>query len=151
MPGTSDRFFKNCSVNIKIAHFTSKSLIFVLCPGSGCILFAHWINQCQFGYRTTSARKIYYFGNTKSNFGVMPGITNRFFKNSSILIKIAHLTSKSLIFVLCSRSGCLHFVYYLNQYQFGYKRSSAHKILYFSNNKCSFCVMPGIPEWIFKN
>ena len=104
MPGTSDRFFKNCSVNIKIAHFTSKSLIFVLCPGPGCLLFTHWITQCQFGYKRSSAHKILYFGNTKCNFDVMPRNSDRFFKNSSVNIKISHLTSKSLIFVLCQGS-----------------------------------------------
>ena len=132
---TCDRFFKSCSFNIKIAHLTSKSLIFVLCPGSGCILFAHWINQCQFGYKTSSAHRISYFSNTKCNFGVMPGTSDRFFKNSSVNIKISHLTSKSLIFVLCPGSGCLHIAHWINQYHFGYKMSSVYRILYISNTK----------------
>ena len=151
MPGINDRFFKNCSIDIKIAHFTSKSLIFVLCPGSGCILFAHKLNQCHFGYKTSSTHKISYFGNTKCNFGVMPGTSNRFFKNCSVFIKIAQLTSKSLIFVLCPGSGCLHFAHKLNQCQFGYKTSSTHRISYFSNTKCDFGVMPGTSDRIFKN
>ena len=101
----NDRFSKNCSVNIKIAHYTSKSLIFVLCPGSECILFSHSINQCQFGYKTPSAHRISYFNNINHNLCVMPGTSDRFFKNCSIDIKIAHFTSKSLIFVLCPGPG----------------------------------------------
>ena len=109
MPCTSDRFFKNYSLNIKISHLTSKSLIFVLCHGSGCLHFAHWINQCQLGFKRSSARRILYFSNTKCNFIALPVICDRFFKMCSVNIKITHLTSKSLIFVSCSGSGYLHF------------------------------------------
>ena len=101
MPGTSDRFFKNYSVNIKITHLTSKSLNFVLCMGYGYVNFARWINQCQFGYKRSSAHRILYFTNTKCNFEAFPGTCDRFFKICSVNIKIAHLISKSLIFVLC--------------------------------------------------
>ena len=81
MPGTSDLFSKNYSIYIKINHFTSKLLIFVLCPGSGCILFAHWVNQYQFAHRKSSAQKILYFSNIKCGFGVMSGTSDRFLKN----------------------------------------------------------------------
>ena len=109
MHGISNGFFKNYSIDIKITHLTSKSYVFVLCSGSGYLYFTHCINQCQFGYRTSSAHRILYFGNSKCNFGVMPGTSDRFFKNCSVNIKITHFTSKSLIFVLCPGSGYLHF------------------------------------------
>ena len=128
IPGTSDLFFKNYSVNIKIAYLTSKSLIFVLCLGSGYVHFAHWINQYQIGYKISSVHRFSYVSNTKCNFGAMPGTSYRFFKNYSVKIKIAHLTSKSLIFVLCLGSGYPHFAHWINQCQFGYKRSSSHRI-----------------------
>ena len=81
MPGINDRFFKNYSVNIKTAHLTSKSLIFVLCQGSGCLFFSHVITQCRFGYKISLVREIYYFSNLKCNFGVIPGTSDQFFKN----------------------------------------------------------------------
>ena len=109
MPGTSDLFIKNYSVNIKIAYLTSKSLIFVLCLRSGDVHITHWINQSQFGYKMSSVHRILYFSNTKCNFLAFPGTYDRFFKICSVNIKIFHLTSKSLIFVLCSGSGYLHF------------------------------------------
>ena len=111
MHWTSDRFLKNYSINIKIAQLTSKSLILLLCSGSGYLHFARWINQCQFGYKMSSMHRISYFSNTKCNFGAIPRTSDRFFKNYSVNIKIAHLTSKSLIFVLCLGSGYLHFAY----------------------------------------
>ena len=128
MHWTSDRFLNNYSINIKIPHLRSKSLIFVLCSGSGYLHFAHWTNQCQFGYKRSYLHRISYFSNTKCHFGVNPRTSDRIFKNYSVNIKIARLTSKSLIFVLCTGSGCLHFAHWINQYQFGYKRSSVHKI-----------------------
>ena len=121
MHWTSDRFSKNCSVNIKIHHLTSKSLIFVFCSGSGYLHFAHWINQCQFGYRMSSMHRISYFSNKNYNFRAMPGTSDRLFKKYSVNIKIALLTSKSLIFVLCSGSGYPQFAQWINQCQFGYK------------------------------
>ena len=148
---TCDLFFKSCSVNIKIAHLTSKSLIFVLCLGSGYLHFAHWINQCQFGYKRSSAHRISYFSNTKCNFVPFPGTCDWFFKSCSVNIKITHLTSKSLIFVLCSGSGYLHFAHWINQCQFGYKMSSMHRISYFRNTKCNFGAMPGTSDQFFKN
>ena len=150
MTGTSDRFLKNCSVNIKIALLTSKKLIFVLCSGSGYLHFAYWINQCQFGHRTSSMHKISYFSNTKCNFGVMPGTSDRFFKNCSIDIKIAHFTSKSLIFVLCPGPGWLLFAHWINQCQFGYRTSSMHETWCHGITKCNFGVMPRINDRIFK-
>ena len=99
IPWTSDRFFKNYSIDIKIAHFTWKALMFVVCQGSGCILIVHWINQCQLCHRASSTHKILYFSNTKRYFGVITWINDRFLKNYSIHIKITHFTSKSLIFV----------------------------------------------------
>ena len=101
MHWTSDRFLKNCSVNIKIPNFTSKLLIFVFCSGSGYLHFEHWINQCQFDYKMSSMHRISYFSNTKCNFGAITGTSDLFFKNYSVNIKIAHILSKSLIFVLC--------------------------------------------------
>ena len=80
MHWTSDRFFLSCSVNIKIAHLTSKSLIFMLCLGSGYLHITHWINQCQFGYKMSSVHRISYFSNNKCNLGVMTGTSNRFSK-----------------------------------------------------------------------
>ena len=113
---TSDRFLKNCSVNIKITHLKSKSLIFVLCSRSGCLHFAYYLNQYQFGYKRSSAHKILYFSNNKCSFLAMHRTYDRFFKNNSVNIKITHLTTKSLIFVLCRRSGYLHFAHWINQY-----------------------------------
>ena len=81
----------------------------MLCSGSGCLHFAHWINQYQFGYKMSSVHRISYFSHTKCNFGAMPGTSDQFFKNYSVNIKITHLTSKSLIFVLCMGSGYLIF------------------------------------------
>ena len=118
---TSYRVFKNYSVNIKIAHLTSNSLIFVLCMGSGYLHFAHWINQCQFGYKMSSMHRISYFSNKNCNFRAMPATSDRLFKKYSVNIKIALLTSKSLIFVLCSGSGYPQFAQWINQCQFGYK------------------------------
>ena len=88
MPGTSDRFFKNYSVNIKIAHLTSKSLIFVLCSGSGYLQFAHWINECQFGYKKSSAHTISYFSKAKCSFGVMIGTRFDFSKIHQLTLKV---------------------------------------------------------------
>ena len=143
MTGISDRFLKNCSVNIKIALLTSKSLIFVLCSGSGYPQFAQWINQCQFCYKMWSMYTFSYFSNTKCNFGAIPGTSDLFFKNYSVNIKIAYLTSKSYIFVLCSGSGYVHFAHWINQYHFGYKMSSVYRILYISNTKWNFLALPG--------
>ena len=122
------RFFKNCSVNIKITHLTSKSLIFVLCHGSVYLHLAQLINQCQFGYKMSSVDRILYFSNTKCDFLGFPGTYDRFFKCCSVNIKIAHLTVKSLIFVLCLGSGYLHITHWINQCQFCQKRSSVHRI-----------------------
>ena len=128
MPWNSDRFLKNFSVTIKNVHLTLKSLIFGLCSGPGYLHFAHWINQCQFDYKISSAHRILYFSNSKCNFLASPGACDRFFKSCSVNIKITQLRSKSLMFVLCSGSGCLSFAHWINQYQFGYKRSSVHII-----------------------
>ena len=127
------RFFKNCSVNIKITHLISKSLIFVLCPGYGYLHFTHCINQCQFGYKMSSVDRILYFSNTKCILLALPWTYDGFFQSCSVNIKIVHLTSKSLIFVLCLGSGYLHITHWINHCQFCYKRSSAHRISYFSN------------------
>ena len=120
MFGTGDRFSKNCSVNIKIAHLISKLLIFVLCTGSGCLHFVHWINQCQFSYKRSSAQRISYF-KIKSNFFFMHWTSDRFLKNCSVNIEITLLISKPLIFVLCMGSWSLHFAHSMNQCQFVYK------------------------------
>ena len=109
MPGTSDRILKNCSVDIKIIHLTSKSYIFLLCSGSGYVHFVHWINQCHFGYKISSSYRIIYFSNLKCNFLALPGTCDRLFQICTFNIKIARLTSKSLIFVLCLGSGYLQF------------------------------------------
>ena len=133
MLGTKDRFFKNYSVNIKIAHLTSKSLIFVLCIGFGYLHFAHWINQCQFGYKRSSAHRISYISNTKCIFFAFHGICDRFFKSCSVNIKIAHLTSTSLIFMLCSGSGYVHFAHWINPFiiqVFKSKKSFFYKYSY---------------------
>ena len=53
----------------------------------------------------------------------MPWTSDRFLKNYSFNIKSIHLTSKSLVFVLCSESGCLHFANWINQCKFRYKMS----------------------------
>ena len=90
----------------------------------------------------SSVHLISYFSNNKCNFGAMPGTIDRFFKNYSVNIKITHLTSKSLNFVLCMGYGYVNFARWINQCQFGYKRSSAHRILYFSNTKCNFLTFP---------
>ena len=115
----------------------------MLCPGSGYLHFAHWINQCQFRYKMSSTHRILYFSNTKCNFLALPRTCDRFFKSHPVNIKIAHLTSKSLIFVLCSGSGYLQFAHWINQCQFGYKKSSANRISYFNKTKCSVGVMIG--------
>ena len=112
--------------------------------GSWISTFWHWINQCHLGYKMSSAHRISYFSNTKCNFVAFPRTCNRFFKSCSVNIKIAHLTSKSLIFVLCIGFGYLHFAHWINQCQFGYKRSSAHRISYISNTKCIFLAFPGL-------
>ena len=88
IPRTSDRFFKNYSVNIKIAHLTSKSLIFMLCLGSGYLNITHWINQCRFCYKRSSAHRISYFSNTKSNFGTMLETKDRFLKITELTLKL---------------------------------------------------------------
>ena len=88
MHWTSDRFLKNYSINIKIAHLTSKSLIFVLCSGSGYLHFAHWINQYQIGYNISSVHRISCFHNTKCNFGAMPELTIDFSKITQLTLKL---------------------------------------------------------------
>ena len=116
---TSYRFFKNYSVNIKIAHLILKSLVFVLCMGSAYLHVAHWINQYRFGYKRSSTHRKLYFSNNKCNFVAFPGICDRFFKICSVNIKIPHLTSKSLIFLLWQGSGYLHFCVLDKSVQFG--------------------------------
>ena len=115
----------------------------MLCSGSGYVHFVHWINQCHFGYKISSSYRIIYFSNLKCNFLALPGTCDRLFQICTFNIKIARLTSKSLIFVLCLGSGYLHFAHWINQCRFGYKMSSVHRISYFRNNKCNIGVMPG--------
>ena len=88
MHWTSDRFLKNCSINIKIAQLTSKSLILLLCSGSGYLHFARWINQCQFGYKMSSVHRISYFTNTKCKFGAMPELLIDFSKITQLRLKL---------------------------------------------------------------
>ena len=88
MRWTSDRFLKNFSVNIKIIHLTSKSLIFVLCSGSGYLQFAHWIIQCLFAYKKSSAQRISYFSKTKCIFSDMIGTRFDFSKMAQLTLKL---------------------------------------------------------------
>ena len=125
-------------------------MIFVLCLGSVYLHFSHWIKQCQFGYKSSAVHRISYFSNTKCNYVAFPRNCDRVFKSCSINIKITHLTSKSLIFVLWSGSGYLHFAHWINQCQFGYKMSSMHRISYFSNKNCNFRAMPATSDRLFK-
>ena len=84
----NDIFFKNCSVNIKIPHLISKSLIFVLCQGSGCQLFLNQLNQYQFGFKRLSTDRLSYLSNSKCNFGVELKINDLFSKISQLTLKL---------------------------------------------------------------